>query len=138
MFRKSSESDTLPVMTLGVSPRLNDADLHYRQGMGYPQQNLHAKALDYCDTALRLDPDHAGSLFGMGVVLARLGRWHNALHAYRAAIRVDPENAETYLKLGFLCYALGYDEEAKQACETARRDNPVPRPPLLGNSPCLV
>ena len=109
---------------------LTDAEICYRQGMDYQQQNTLAKALECFETATRLNPSHAAAFFGKGLVLARLGRWLEAASAYREAIRLNPEDAEAYLNLGFVYYELGYDEDARTAFQTAQRYNPALHTPF--------
>ena len=59
--------------------------------------------------------------FRKGVVLARQGRWKDALAAYKESLRLNPDNAQTYLNLGFVYYELGYDREAQEAFEKASK-----------------
>ena len=59
--------------------------------------------------------------FRNGVVLARQGRWKDALAAYKESLRLNPDNAQTYLNLGFVYYELGCDREAQEAFEKASK-----------------
>jgi tetratricopeptide (TPR) repeat protein len=59
--------------------------------------------------------------FRKGVVLARQGRWKDALSAYKESLKLNPGNAQTYLNLGFVYYELGYDREAQEAFEKASK-----------------
>jgi tetratricopeptide (TPR) repeat protein len=59
--------------------------------------------------------------FRKGAVLARQGRWKDALAAYKESLRLNPDNAQTYLNLGFVYYELGYDREAQEAFEKASK-----------------
>jgi tetratricopeptide (TPR) repeat protein len=59
--------------------------------------------------------------FRQGVMLARSGRWKDAITAYKESLKINPDNAQTYLNLGFVYYELGYDREAQEAFEKAQK-----------------
>ena len=59
--------------------------------------------------------------FRKGLMLAKQGRWKEALKAYRESLQVNPGSVQTYLNLGFVYYELGYDREAQEAFGTASR-----------------
>ncbi len=75
---------------------------------GQPAQQAYAKARAAADTALTLDPDLADqhaiqlapndgpSLFGMGSLMAALGRPGQAVALTRRALATDPLNADWY------------------------------------------
>jgi tetratricopeptide (TPR) repeat protein len=117
-------------MANGAGGSFAEAEICYRQGKDYQQQNLLAKALECFENATRLNPAHAPAYFGKGLVLARLGRWLDASLAYKESIHLDPENAEAHLNLGFVYYELGYDQEARNAFQTAQRYNPALHTPF--------
>ena len=54
-------------------------------------------------------------LLGMGKALARLGRFEEATHAFRAAIRLNSAFADAYRELGDVLYASGRLEAAEDA-----------------------
>lgn len=65
--------------------------------------------------------EEAQIYFRKGVELAKMGRWDEAIKAYKESLRVNPGDAQTHLNLGFVYYELGHDTEAQQAFERARK-----------------
>ena len=65
--------------------------------------------------------DAAEASFRKGEELARMGRWQEALTAYKESLQANPNHVQTHLNLGFVYYELGYDAEAQQAFEHARK-----------------
>ena len=59
--------------------------------------------------------------FRKGLALAKMGRWKDALDAYKESLQVNPGSVQTYLNLGFVYYELGYDREAQEAFAMASR-----------------
>jgi tetratricopeptide (TPR) repeat protein len=64
-------------------------------------------------------PESGDEDFRRGLLLARQGRWKEAIAAYKESLRRHPCDAQTYLNLGFVYYELGYDREAQEAFEKA-------------------
>jgi Flp pilus assembly protein TadD len=48
------------------------------------------KAFSFFTRALQLKPDFAAAHNGLGVVLARQGKIHDAVYHFREAVRLDP------------------------------------------------
>ncbi|MGE0337821.1 MAG: tetratricopeptide repeat protein [Gammaproteobacteria bacterium] len=68
-------------------PRVDLGELSLNQ-LNKPQQ-----AIDAYRAAARLDPEHAGARFGLGIALARAGKPGEAIEALRESARLDPSNA---------------------------------------------
>jgi tetratricopeptide (TPR) repeat protein len=60
-------------------------------------------------------PSNSSDKVALGLKLARLGKWNEAVAAYQEALRVDPNNADALFNLGFVYYELGLDAEAQEA-----------------------
>jgi Flp pilus assembly protein TadD len=60
------------------------------------QQDEERQALEDFEEALRLDPNNAEILTGLGMVHARKLDFDQALDAYERAMSLDAENARTY------------------------------------------
>ncbi len=59
-----------------------------------------------------------------GEMLARLGRWSDALASYQSSIELDPNSAMTYLLMGNALRELGRLDEAQTAWSEAQRLDP--------------
>jgi len=65
-----------------------------------------------------LDSNSAEQI-ALGLKLARLGKWNEAVAAYQEALRIDPNNPDAFFNLGFVYYELGLDAEAQEAFANA-------------------
>jgi Flp pilus assembly protein TadD len=70
------------------------------------------KAIESYRKALAIKPHYAEAHFGLGCVLASLGRAQEAIEQYRASLKTQPNSAEAHNKLGLLLAAQGQLKEA--------------------------
>ena len=63
----------------------------------------------------------------LGLKLARLGQWNEAVAAYQEALRIDPNNPDAFFNLGFVYYELGLDAEAQEAFANAEALRTTPQ-----------
>jgi len=68
---------------------------------------------------VRPQPEKKDDFFEQGVMLAKEGRWKEALAAYQESLRTNPDNPQTHLNIGFVYYEMGYDQKAQKAFERA-------------------
>lgn len=59
-----------------------------------------------------------------GDMLARLGRWSEAIASYQESIQLDPESGVTFYQLGHALQAVGRRQEAQAAWQEAQRLDP--------------
>jgi len=75
-------------------------------------QGRHAEALESCERAARLRPDHADSHYNRGAILRTLGRLDEALEAYDRALNLRPDYPEALTNRGNVLSGLGRHEHA--------------------------
>lgn len=75
------------------SPR-SEAMQYLEQAYASQEQSESEKALEECDTAIRIDPSLADAHNLRGVILEELGRRDEAVLAYHEAVRLDPSFQE--------------------------------------------
>ncbi|MBW2253034.1 MAG: tetratricopeptide repeat protein [Deltaproteobacteria bacterium] len=101
--------------------RTPDADSHYLLGRAVLTAE-EARVLYH--EALKLNPDHARSMMGMGAVHRASGQYDDAIIAYRDALGIDPRLSEAWAGLGAALLSLGRVEEALQAAREGMANVP--------------
>jgi tetratricopeptide (TPR) repeat protein len=81
-------------------------------------------ALEFCKRSLGEAPEFPAAQFGLGVLLARMGRPEEAIPYYRSALTTWPDYAEARYNLGRALAAAGRDQEASQEYREALRIRP--------------
>lgn len=88
-----------------------------------------AAAEIFCRSAAIAAPDDAGAHYNLGVVLAKLERFEEAMDCYRKAIELNPGFAPAYTNFGYCLSAYNLIGRAREAFAIARRlepGNPIP------------
>lgn len=93
----------------------------YSQGLGILSRDDYARALQYFEKAVEIDPSYAESWYQAGFSYGMLGRHADALKASRQAARLRPEWAETFVNIGASSFALGQYREAAEAYRQATK-----------------
>lgn len=88
-----------------VYPRASRAHLHAQAGR-------HQAALDDYEVLLRQHPDDARNWFNLGYVLELLGRWDEALAAFRRASDLSPDLDRAWYGQGLVLIRLQRFDEA--------------------------
>ncbi|MFA5292379.1 MAG: tetratricopeptide repeat protein [Phycisphaerae bacterium] len=70
------------------------------------QENWPA-ALAYFQKATEENPDDAEAYYNLGVTYGSLGRYQDAIEAYKQAIRIKPDYAKAHNMLGVTYFAIG-------------------------------
>lgn len=94
-------------------PHLDLADL-YLQNLWKPQEAVAAY-----QTVLRMNPDHAGAHYGLGVALVATGEPDEAITELNASIALEPGNPLPHVALGKLYQSLGEYHKAVAAFSRA-------------------
>jgi tetratricopeptide (TPR) repeat protein len=84
----------------------------YAVAAGLQRQGRLPEAEQIYRSILAVEPDHVGSLLGMGTALRALGRLDEALAQYRIAIAIRPDDAGAHNNLAGVLVMLGRPEEA--------------------------
>jgi Flp pilus assembly protein TadD len=114
---------TLWTDTVRTQP--DDAMARYNLGVALLEDGRPpAEAMARFEEALRLDPQHAGALDNLGLVLLRERRYDEARRRFEGAITVDPDNAVALNNLGALELDLGRPAAAVPVLERALAAEP--------------
>lgn len=79
----------------------------YSQGLIFLWTEDCEKALPYFAKAVEKNPRYAEAYFQIGYCNGKLGRYPEAIEAYKQAIRIQPDNAKAHFNLGLVCLVLG-------------------------------
>ncbi len=66
------------------------AEAHNQRAIWFFKQGEFARAVEDCETVLRLNPHHFGAAAGMGQCLLKLNRPRAALRVFRQALEINP------------------------------------------------
>jgi tetratricopeptide (TPR) repeat protein len=67
------------------------AEAHNQRAIWFFKQGEFARAVEDCETVLRLNPHHFGAACGLGQCLLKLNRPRGALRAFRLALSINPD-----------------------------------------------
>lgn len=80
-------------------------------------------ALEYFNTALKIEPKSIEALYGIGKFLQNLGEYDKAIKAYEDLLAISPENQDAVFNIGAIYYEQKKYPEAIQKFEvTVQRD----------------
>lgn len=78
-------------------------------------------AVGYYRSAILLDANHAGSLFGLGQASLELGAWADAADANAKVVSLEPNNAAAHFNLALALRQLGRESEARASFTRAQQ-----------------
>jgi len=87
-------------------------------------ENTDRIALDAGNHALRLDPQSAAAMAGLGVVYSNQGEWQRSLDLLKRSSELSKDSSPIYF-YGMVLQSVGYLSEARQAFLQAERLDPV-------------
>jgi tetratricopeptide (TPR) repeat protein len=67
------------------------AEAHNQRAIWFFKRGEFARAVEDCETVMRLNPYHFGAAAGMGQCLLKLNRPRGALRAFRLALEINPD-----------------------------------------------
>lgn len=80
-------------------------------------------AVEYFNTALKLNPKSIEALYGMGRFLQNAGEYEGALKAYNGLLEISPENQDAVFNIGAIYFEQKkYDEAMQKFEQTIQRD----------------
>jgi Flp pilus assembly protein TadD len=85
LCRRAKWRDAIDPLQRAVTLDPTRVVAHYQLGDAYNQTDRLTDALEAYESAAKLQPDHWRALKGIGVILDRLGRPHEATAAYQKA-----------------------------------------------------
>jgi eukaryotic-like serine/threonine-protein kinase len=104
-----------------------------------------AQAEELFEQALAIDPQHLWANFHQGVCAFRLGRYQDAVNAFRVCVALAPDRAECYYNRALAHSALSHTEQASRdftrafsldpTLDSARHDRGVPVRPMASAQP---
>jgi tetratricopeptide (TPR) repeat protein len=97
------------------------AEKFYSQGVAQLSRDDYARALQFFERAVELDPNYPEAWYQAGFCYGVLNRHQDALKASRQAARLRPDWAEAYVNIGASSYALGQYKDAVDAYRQALR-----------------
>ena len=108
-----------------------NADTYFAAGQLAETQDAATKAEESYLHALKLNGDHKGSLFRLGVLYAKQKRYPEAIDAWNRYVRATGGEATGYANLGFALELAGRSDEAESAYLKGIKRDPM-------NAPCRV
>lgn len=88
------------------------------------QRKNSAAAVEMFDLALKINPNHAGTLNNRATALLHLGRYEEALESYDRALAVEPDHPEALNNRGNALLGLGRHQEALENFDRALNVKP--------------
>lgn len=112
-----AQAEALYRQILATSPR-NLGALHLL-GVIACQTAQPARALEWIDRAIQVDPTFADAHINRGGALHSLGQYQAAIESYDTAIRLNPANADTHYNRGNALHALHQFQAAVESFDRA-------------------
>ncbi len=93
---------------------------------GQPIDPNRSIAVATAEKAVALDPNHAGSRWILGTILAYERRWPESEAQFSAALNLDPNHADAWAELSDISVLSGRADEGLEQIRKAFRLNPYP------------
>jgi tetratricopeptide (TPR) repeat protein len=91
------------------------AETRFAAGQLAESQNNSKDAISQYQEALKIDPNHLGSLYRLAVVYAQLKQWPKAIETWERYVTATGEAATAYADLGFCHELAGEPDKAEVA-----------------------
>jgi tetratricopeptide (TPR) repeat protein len=102
-----------------VRPGRGNPEAYYQLGKHYQERNLHLAAVKEFQKVVYLNPAHAMALNRLGISYDLLGKYDEAVGAYREALKIDANLDFVYNNLGYSYLLKGDVQEAVKAFKSA-------------------
>ncbi len=110
------------------SKALKDAELHYKIGVSYLNENELQKAFVEFQETIRLNPKDKQAYNGLGYISAKFKEYDKAIVYYKRAIFIDPNYSEAMNNLGLTYLELENWDEAVTYFRMALQNPLYPTP----------
>jgi len=105
-----------------VAP-LSRADVAYYRSLISFERGLFDQTVEYCQQALRIEPQYAEAYRQLGLVYVRQKKFEAAEKSLREAIQLRPEMARAHYQLALLYFKIGKEAEAATEMELSQQLN---------------
>ncbi|HUR97485.1 MAG TPA: tetratricopeptide repeat protein [Pyrinomonadaceae bacterium] len=124
---KVSELQTISSLTAETQKnKRSAAERFYSQGVAQLSRDDYARALQFFERAVELDPNYPEAWYQAGFCYGVLNRHQDALKASRQAARLRPEWSQAFINIGASSFALGQYKDAVDAYRQALRVEDTP------------
>ena len=100
-------------------------------------QDRYDEAAKYCQEALRIEPNNAAALSGLGRTFVALDRYDEAHVCFRSILESNPDSPDAHAGMGDLCMRLSEFERAVEAYDRAIAACPTKRDAHRGRGEAL-
>jgi len=96
----------------------DNTDAQHLLGLIYSQRGRHARAIEFYNQAIILDPGLANAYNNRGLSLREIGEYAQAIDSFKKSIEIDPNNPDSHYYLGRTLNKYG---DAKEAAEHLKK-----------------
>jgi tetratricopeptide (TPR) repeat protein len=108
---------------LELSP--SGAKAHRSMASALHWSDRNSEAIPFAEQAIRLDPYPSAATFrGLGTIYRNVGRYEEAITAYKKALQRNPNDISTHIGLAVTYIKLGREEEARAEAKEVVRIHP--------------
>ncbi|MDV6343379.1 LytR C-terminal domain-containing protein [Nitrosomonas sp. Is37] len=119
-FYSSKDYSALHIKPMMNVQHANASDQNlYHLGRYYHRKTSYAKAIEFYQKALAVNPDYVEAHNGLGVIYSTQGQHQLALEHFQKAIRITPTATYLYNNLGYAYLIQGQNSEAAAAFQEA-------------------
>ena len=124
-FEAALAAEPRSVNALIGMAKSHHAEVLRRWRIGPERDESLQRAREYARAALAIEPNHAGAVATLGVVLSFANEFDEAEHVLTRALALNPNDADAHRDLGGLMYFMGRFSEIRPHIEASLRLNPL-------------
>ncbi len=126
LAKKGDTEGAIDALKTALTKDQQNPYTYYALGNLYVQQESQPeKALGYFREAVTLDPDIPNGYLNLGNTLTLLGKYEDAVKAYRKEHLFQPKSANALVNLGRVYTLMGKTDEARKALQQALATDPT-------------